>query len=320
MKKIRFKVILIVLVTLTKIPPFWLVIVALATVQIIFGANYVVSKSILGHFPPLVWAVIRMILAAVIMGTILVMTRLKKHPSDGMKYFGPLAIYSIFGIILNQSFFLMGLKRTTATNSAIINVLTPVFTMLLVTISGKEAKSASSLRRNFGFLIALSGVLAVRKIEDFKFSDATFLGDVLTILNCLCFAIFLTTSKKFMEAHDRLWTTFYLFVFAVFGIGLMSINEWSGFVMPEMTTPLLWSMVFAVIGATIMTYFLNVWTLAHANPTHVALGMYIQPIVAAILASIVFDEKISFRTTVASGMIFIGLFLVIIGPSGANKK
>lgn len=296
----------------TKKPAFWLVIAALALVQIIFGANYVVSKAILGHFPPLVWAVIRMIFAAAIMGTVLTLTRLKEHPKDGRKFFGPLAIYSIFGIILNQSFFLMGLKRTTATNSAILNVLTPVFTMLLVTLSGKEPKSAGSLRRNFGFLLALSGVLAVRKIEDFKFSDANFLGDVLTILNCLCFAIFLTTSKKFMEAHDRLWTTFYLFVFAVFGIGLMSLNEWTGFVMPEITTSLFWAMVFAVVGATIMTYFLNVWTLSHANPTHVALGMYIQPIVAAVLASIVFDEKITFRTTVASGMIFIGLFLVMI--------
>lgn len=294
-------------------------IAALVLVSFIFGANYVISKSILTHFPPLVWAVIRMGIAAVLLGTILLLTSRETHPKFSLKYFGPLAFYSVFGIILNQSFFLMGLKRTTATNSAVLNVLTPVFTMLIVTLSGKEKKTESNIRRNFGFLLALTGVLVVRKIEEFHFSNSTFLGDVFTILNCMSFAIFLTTSKKFMETYDRMWTTFYLFIFAIIGIGLMSLTEWETFVFPVLTTSLVWAMAFAIICATIMTYFLNVWTLSYASPTHVALAMYLQPVVAALLASVVFDEKITLRTGVASGMIFIGLFLVMIRPVGAKK-
>jgi len=293
----------------------------LLAVQVLFGVNYVVSKMILGYFPPLVWAVIRMALAATVMLSVLSVTRRHLYPKDGWKFYGPLALLSVFGIILNQSLFLLGLKHTTATNSAVLNVLTPVFTMLIMTLRGHERRDASRYRRYFGFFLAFAGVLAIRKIEEIKFSNETFLGDFLTILNCLSFSIFLTISQKFFQAHDRLWSTAWMFIYATIGIGLMSAGSWSGFVFPPMTWELGVAIFFAVVGATVLTYFLNAWALTYANPVHVSLGIYIQPVIAALLAWSMFDEKITVRTALSSLLIFVGLFLVLVrGPNPTSSK
>src|SRR5262245_35281184 len=94
-----------------------LVLVALIVVQVLFGVNYVVSKIVVEHFPPLVWASIRIIIASGIMLGVALATR-APHPKDGAKFFVPLIGYALLGTIINQASFLVGLRHTTSTNSA----------------------------------------------------------------------------------------------------------------------------------------------------------------------------------------------------------
>src|SRR6185312_13343906 len=110
-----------------------LVLAALIAVQVLFGVNYVVTKVVVGAFPPLLWASLRIIISSIFMLTVAFMSG-HEHPKDGKKFFGPLVIFALLGIIINQSSFLVGLRYTTATNSAVLNTLIPVFTLLLVTL------------------------------------------------------------------------------------------------------------------------------------------------------------------------------------------
>jgi drug/metabolite transporter (DMT)-like permease len=235
----------------------------------------------------------------------------RKHPEGGIKgFFAPLVIFALLGTIINQGTFLMGLKYTTSTNSAILNTLIPVFTLMLVTIRGQEPLT---LNRILGFIAAFAGVLVVRKVENFSLSDQTAIGDLLTIVNCLSYAFFLSFGKKFMGKHDPIWTTTYLFFYGTIGLGLMaaSLNQWSGFQMPLMTPKLWGAVVFAILGSTLLTYFLNFWALAHANSSHVALFIYLQPVVASLIAWVFMGEEITVRTVLASGSIFLGMILAM---------
>src|SRR4051812_48261681 len=87
---------------------------ALIVVQILFGINYVVSKEIVGVFPPIVWANFRVVVsAAFLIGIALLSGR--KHPVPKKSFFVPLIFYSLLGVIINQGCFLIGLHYTTPT-------------------------------------------------------------------------------------------------------------------------------------------------------------------------------------------------------------
>src|SRR5262249_33044935 len=146
-----------------------MVIAALLAVQVLFGAGYVVSKVLVGVFPPLVWASIRIIVSAALMMGFAIGSG-RKHPTDGRKFFIPLIGYALLGMIINQSSFLVGLKYTTSTNSAVLNTLIPIFTLLIVTVRGQEPATS---RRVVGFFLSLVGVLVIRHVENFSFSDST---------------------------------------------------------------------------------------------------------------------------------------------------
>jgi len=281
------------------------VILALLTVQLLFGAGYVVSKVIVGVFSPLVWASIRIIISAAIMLAIALSSG-RRSPRGWNSFFKPLIGFALLGMIINQSSFLVGLKHTTSTNSAILNTLIPVFTLALVTIRGLEP---FTLRRGWGFLLALVGVLSIRHIENFQLSDQTLVGDLLTILNCLSYACFLVLGKSFLEKHDKIWTTTWLFIYGSVGITLLAVPDYLHFEFPVMTPVLWFSTAFAVIGTTLLTYFLNFWALAHARSSSVALYIYLQPIVASAVAYFFMGEQVTPRTAASAVLIFIGMML-----------
>lgn len=293
-----------------------LVTLALITVQLLFGINYVVSKIVIQAFDPFVWASLRIAISTVAMFGFAVMSG-HKPPKLTKSYLLPMVGFALLGTIINQVCFLVGLKHTTSSNSAVLNTLIPVFTLLVVTIRGQEA---FTFRRGVGFFLALTGVLVLRKIENFKFSDETALGDLLTVTNCFSYALFLSFSKSFFEKHDRIWTTAFLFLYGTIGITAVAAPHWANFQFPEMN-PNLWAAAFfAVFGATLATYFLNFWALAHAKSSRVALYIYIQPVVTTLITWGFMGEPITLRTILSGLMIFLGMFFAMnwnFGPKRA---
>lgn len=282
-----------------------LVLAALITVQVLFGINYIVSKIVVTAFPPLVWASIRIIISTAVMFAFAFLSG-RKHPTDGKKFFLPLIVFALLGTIINQAAFLVGLSYTTATNSAILNTLIPVFTLLVVTLRGQEPLTT---KRALGFFCALAGVLVLRKVENLSLSDKTVLGDALMVLNCFSYALCLSYSKKFLTEHDPIWSTTYMFAYGSIGLTLLAIPQYMTIEWPQMTPSLWAASFFAVIGATLMTYFLNFWALAHARSSHVALFIYVQPVITAVIAWVWLGDAVTVRSMLATLFIFIGMVL-----------
>lgn len=282
---------------------------ALIAVQILFGINYAVSKYILAYLPPLVWASSRIFVAAVAMLAYAKWVWKKPSPFQNLRALLPLIPFALFGMIINQSAFLMGLRFTTAGNSAILNTMIPLFTVGVVALMGKEKFHRGKV---FGFTMALIGVLIIQKVENLSFHGDEVIGNFLTLLNCLSYAVFLGIGKNFLENTDRVWATAWLFVFGAIGIGSLSIPAWQDFDFQKFssqTSPFLFmAMAFSIIGGTLLTYFLNLWALARVKSSEVALYIYLQPFIAVLVAWLWLGEIPTLRTGIASLFIFVGIW------------
>ena len=65
-----------------------------------------------------------------------------------------------------------------------------------------------------------------------------------------------------------------------------------------------------VLFPTIGAYYWNAWALERAEPSVVAVYVYLQPLIGFISAVIFLNEKVSFLTLVSALLIFAGVFLV----------
>jgi drug/metabolite transporter (DMT)-like permease len=156
-------------------------------------------------------------------------------------------------------------------------------------------------------------------VENLSLSDKTVFGDALMVLNCFSYALCLSYSKKFLENHDPIWATVWMFVYGSVGLTLLAIPQWMTFQWPTMTAGLWAAAFFAVIGATLLTYFLNFWALAHARSSQVALFIYIQPVITAGIAWMWMGEAITLRSVLATLFIFIGMVLGLSKAQGENR-
>ncbi len=285
------------------------VIAALTLIQVFFGVHYLAGKVVLQEIPPRAWALMRVVGAAVLLLTIarLLGRRFPRAPRD----LALLAVFSFFGVAVNQVCFVEGLSRTTATHSAIINTLIPAWTLLFAVLLGRESPTtlkAASLA------LAVVGVLLVIRPERAAFSSATFVGDLLTMANSMSYSFFLVVSKRTMHRMDALAATALMFAFGALPIALFGGSAFARFDVGSVTAVAwLWA-AFIVIFPTAGAYVLISWTLARAEASLVALFVYMQPVIATILGMAFQNETLTARTVVGALLIFGGVYLALRVP------
>ena len=282
-----------------------LLVTALLLTQFCFGLNYIVSKVVVETLPPFLWAGLRCAVSCVLLASFALALK-RRHPR-GRDFFVKAFWFSFLAISFNQGCFLLGLHYTSSTNSAILNTLIPVFTLIVVVFRRQETVTGQKL---LSFALALAGVLVLVRADRFELGHGMGWGDFLTLLNSFSYALYLGTSKDFLCRYDRVWITVWLFAFGTVTLNIAAIPDWLHFQWPPISAALWACMIFVVVVGTFVTYLLTNWVLAYVEASKVALYVYIQPVVAAWIAWCWRGEVITFRTLLGSCLIFFGVFFV----------
>jgi drug/metabolite transporter (DMT)-like permease len=211
-----------------------------------------------------------------------------------------LAGLSILGIALNQTLFLMGLRWTTPFSVSLLGATIPVFAAGLAVLMGKEK---GSWRTAAGLTLALLGVFSLVG------NGSLDRGAILVALNSLSYAAYVVLSRDVVLRVGALRTVAWIFtyaalLFAPFGMRPMLTQ------LPELT-PRGWAFVLYILALpTIVAYLLNAWALARSSATLVTIYIYLQPLLAALLAWAQLGYGISKRAWIAAVLILLGLGIV----------
>jgi drug/metabolite transporter (DMT)-like permease len=215
-----------------------------------------------------------------------------------------LAGLSILGVSLNQTLFLMGLKWSTPFSVSLLGATIPIFAAALAVLFRKEAFSWRTL---LGLGLALSGVVS---LVGYGALDR---GAILVALNCLSYAAYVVFSREIVLRVGPLRTVGWLFtyaalMFAPLGLGPLVTQ------VPLLTIRGASLLAYIVAVPTIVAYLLNAWALGRSNATLVTVYIYLQPLVAALLAWAQLGQGISSRAWIAAVLILMGLTIVASRP------
>jgi drug/metabolite transporter (DMT)-like permease len=258
----------------------------------------VVGKLAIAGFGAPTVAFLRMLGAAVAFHAARVALRLPTVPLRDQPI---VALCAILGISANQLLFLHGLALTSASHAALVTTTIPVLTLLVAAVLGRERLE---LRRIVGIAIALSGVLILVLGKD-PTGRATLLGDLLILANATVYAGYLVLSRDLLARHPPMAVLPWLFtwglVTALPFIGVPELSDRSGEA---------WlSVAFIVLGPTIGSYALNLYALRTVPASVVALYIYLQPSIAALLAIPLLGETPTARLAVAGAVSFAGVYV-----------
>jgi len=280
---------------------------ALIFVQILFGINFVVSKIIVGQMSPGLWAFLRFLCSGLFLLFYLFLSK-KKFPQFHLKDWFNLIFFAFLGFTLGQTLFLKGIQLSTAGHAAILSSTIPLFAFLFSLLKKEETLTP---QKTLGLLLSFIGILVIQKIENFSFSENSALGDGLILLSCVGIGAYFTFAKNFLKRHNTFWITALIFFTAAIEILPIATFEIPTLFLINYSWPLIFSIAYSILGATILAYFLSNWVLTQLSAGTVAIFTYLQPITALIISSLFLNDQITLRTLIGTSFIFLGLYLTL---------
>lgn len=280
--------------------------IALLCVQLFFGSWPIVGKFALKSMSGMTLASFR-VCGAALLFIMLRHFRGSVHIKDKRDYV-KLLFFSILGIVLNQVLFLTGLSLTTVINASILSATIPIFALIVGVIIGNDSLS---LIKILGIILAACGVVYLMNPMNADFGGDYALGNLLLVLNTLCYGSYIAISKNVIKRYGTLTSIFWIFLFGaiiMLPIGFFFADT----IDVSNLTPKLWlAIIYIIVFPTVLAYFLNAWALARVAPSVVAVYIYLQPLIAVVLAPILLpNEHWNPRAWVAMILIFSGLFFV----------
>ena len=275
---------------------------------IVWGASFIATKVALRDVSPITVVWLRFGMGVVILGAA-VMAR-KQFAWVSRKELGYFAVLGFLGITFHQWLQSNGLVTAQATTTAWIVATTPVFMALLGMLVLKETLGAG---RALGIALAALGVLLVVTRGDVRAlasGRVGTLGDVLVLISAPNWAIFSTLSRRGLQTHPAARMMFYvmalgwLFTTVLFfagpglsDIGRLTFNGWLG-------------AGFLGVFCSGLAYIFWYDGLQLIPASQVGVFLYIEPLVAVVVAAIVLREPLSLVTLLGGATILLGVWLV----------
>jgi drug/metabolite transporter (DMT)-like permease len=278
-----------------------LILYALITVMVLlWSGNFVVAKIALREFPPLLLMGIRTIIASLL---ILPLYLFQNHAPLRKADLPRLLGLGMFGVALNQLFFVIGMSRTTVAHSALTLGLTPVLVLL---IAGALRMERITLQKVAGMATAIAGVAILQWTQT---GTPSLLGDFFIFLASLTFALFTVMGKRSATRFDAITVNTAAYVGSA--IALLPVTIWQA-----QTTPLrgiswtAWACLFYMAAfASVLCYQIYYYAIKRLTPSRVSSFSYLQPLLASLMAVLWLGESLTVPLVAGGSVIFAGVLI-----------
>jgi len=230
---------------------------------------------------------------------------------SGLKYLDKKTMIRLIlmGLFFALHFFLWikSIQITKVAHAAICFALNPAFIALGAVFFLKEKINRGTI---IGIFLGLIGIVTI-SLGDLSFNDLTnqnFIGDLLSILAAISFAIYFLIGKTMrLNLDNRLVMSIVYLTGAVFSLILISLMELplSGF------TSKTWIALFILaIFQTILGHASIIYVLKFFKASFVSTFLLIEPLFAGIVAFFLFAEKITLAASIGYLLICLGIIFL----------
>lgn len=232
-----------------------------------------------------------------------------------------LFVASLFGISLNQGFFVLGLSYTTPIDASVVASLTPIITMVLAAFIQKEPMTGKKVIGVFmglsgALMLILNGADSVSK----GFSGDRVMGSLFCLVAEVSFAIYYVAFKGLINRYTPVTLMKWMFLFATICCLPFGWTDLWSIPFGDLKPTMYLDLFFVIFGATFLSYMLVSVGQKRLRPTILSMYNYIQPIMAALLAIWWGMDSFDLKKGFAILLVFLGVYVVTTSKSRAQVE
>ena len=287
--------------------------VGLLIVALLYGGNYFLAKIALEEISPRAAVAFRGLVCMLVFWAYHAFSIKEKikEKKDVVLLF----LSALFGVVINQQFFLFGLSKTTSINAGVLMITAPVFVFLIGFATKKEKITWYKL---LGLLMAFLGaffLVQMNKGGKISFSSETLQGDLSIIFNAISYAVYLVIVKSLIGKYNTFTILKWIFII---GGGINLLIGFPSLIEMEVTAvswPAWGGLAYLVFGATLVAFFTNAWAMKRLQPSAVGVYIFVQPVFVTLVTLLLFSGEVTWQKGMTILGILIGVYLVSIYQS-----
>lgn len=290
----------------------------LVVATLVWGATYVLVRSIHGEVPPIALNFWRWVLAVALLLPFSAAAVWRQRQAV-RRHFRLLVMLSATGVVYYQCAAYLGLQTTTAINAGLILATTPVVIPL---ISFALDREVVSLRQAAGIALSTVGVVSIivrgdpATLGEFQATP----GDLWMVSSVFGWALYSVLLKRL---GGGLAPVPLMTVLGLLGIVIMlPFHSWEyaeagGF---ELTGQAAFALAYLAIGSAIVCYLCWNHAVAQIGANRAGLFVHLIPVFTVALALLVLGESLRGFHVVGALLIALGIYLTVSKPGAAGER
>lgn len=288
----------------TKIKAIGLPILAVMWVGFFWGTTWIASKEGVRYIPGIQMVTIRQFLA----GSIYIIYFLTtKTPWPKGKQWTTIIILAVLNFTFSNGLSTIGVKYISSGLGAIIAAIFPIWIVIISYFRGEKMAKLAVV----GLLVSFGGICVIfyQHLGDFLIPDFRF-GIILSVIATITWAFgTLYTKKKATSYNPYFSLGFQMFISSIL---LFTFSSVAGLnvSLADIPTITWFSIAYLVVIGSLVTFTIFIYTLQKLPPEISSIYVYINPVIAILLGSVLFDETLTFSIALGGGVTLLGLYMV----------
>ncbi|WP_018127404.1 DMT family transporter [Balneola vulgaris] len=280
--------------------------ITLVVVAIIWALNFSVVKVSLSEIDPYSFNAIRFIFAS----GLLCAAAYKKGVSIKVSkvHFWPMVGIGLIGNLVYQVLFIIGINLTLAANAAVMLGTIPIWVAIFSHFFTDEKLT---VLKTVGILFAFGGVafIITGGKNPISFESDTFIGDIITILSAVVWAIYTILSKKYLKHYNS--TQFSGFMSLIGFICLFTIGtpflfkmDWSA-----VSVPAYGGIVYSGLFSVGLAYLIWNNGISKIGAVRTAAYQNLVPVLGLLFGVLILDEQLTPFQYIGSLFVITGIVM-----------
>lgn len=288
-----------------------LVIIAFATVYLVWGSTYFFIQKAIQHIPPLILGVFRFTTAGLLM---LAWCAITGEKMGDWKQIRPAVVSGVLLLFIGNGAVIWAEKTLASSLAAVLVSAAPLWFVLLD--KGKWKENLTNKGTVTGLIIGFAGVILLFSEQASQALSSTgnkgqLLGLIILIIGSISWSAGSLYSKYQSKGSATVNTGWQMLAggLAFIPFSVMD-NEWSGVQWSKIPMESWLSLAYLIVMGSLIAYSAYVWLLQVRPATQVSTYAYVNPVVAVLLGVFFANEKMSLLQ-IAGLAVILGSVLLI---------
>ncbi len=271
---------------------------------ILWGSSFVAIKFAYSTYPPLKLAVVRFVVATVILGalTLLPQNRVRLQKKDIFT----VVVCGLTGIMLYAVLQNIAMQWTSASSATLIIASYPIITLLMESAIYKKKLSGIKI---VAILIAIVGVVILSYVKADSRVKGELLGIILFVIAGIGWAVYNFMMKSVVNHYPPITLQFYTTLFGtifLLPLALLERGQWR-----EPTLLSFSMMMFLGVFCSVVAYLLYNRGLKTMAPSTVTSMLNLMPIIGVFFSWVLLGEQVTLRKIIGGAIVIFGVMLSV---------